>query len=67
MIKLAEILIKFFKNIKCSRFIVIQSTFTYAKFISSFIKKFKKPIFLYHLKKKEQVDALRLKGINRIA
>ena len=36
--------LKHFENIKCTKFIVIQSTFTDAKFISSFVKKFKKPI-----------------------
>ena len=35
--KIGENAIKYFKKIKCTKFIVIQSTFTDAKFISSFV------------------------------
>ena len=35
---------------KCEKYIVIQSTFTDAKFISLFVKKFKKPVLFIVLK-----------------
>ena len=39
--------LKFFENNKCKKFIVIQSTFTDSKFISLFVKKFKK-VYFFH-------------------
>ena len=36
--KIAGNAIKYFENVKCTKFIVIQSTFTDTKFISSFVK-----------------------------
>ena len=53
----------FFNKINCSRFIVIQSTFTDAKFISSFIKKFKKPILFVSFKEKRAGGRLRLNSL----
>ena len=61
--KIGKRAIKHFKNIKCSKFIVLQSTFTDAKFISSFVKKFKKPIFFISLKEKRSGGRLRLNSL----
>ena len=55
--------VNFFNEINCSRFIVIQSTFTDAKFISSFIKKFKKPILFVSFKEKRAGGRLRLNSL----
>ena len=55
--------VNFFNKINCSRFIVIQSTFTDAKFISSFIKKFKKPILFVSFKEKRAGGRLRLNSL----
>jgi len=55
--------LKFFENRKCTKFIVIQSTFTDAKFISSFVKKFKKPIFFVSFKEKRTGGRLRLNSL----
>ena len=61
--KIGKRAIKHFENIKCSKFIVIQSTFTDAKFISSFVKKFKKPIFFISFKEKRSGGRLRLNSL----
>ena len=61
--KIGKSAIKHFENIKCSKFIVIQSTFTDAKFISSFVKKFKKPIFFISFKEKRSGGRLRLNSL----
>jgi len=61
--KIGENAIKYFKNIKCKKFIVIQSTFTDAKFISSFVKKFKKPILFISFKEKRSGGRLRLNSL----
>ena len=55
--------LKYFENNKCSKFIVIQSTFTDAKFISSFVKKFKKPIIFISFKEKRTGGRLRLNSL----
>jgi len=55
--------LKYFENNKCSKFIVIQSTFTDAKFISSFVKKFKKPILFVSFKEKRTGGRLRLNSL----
>ena len=55
--------LKHFENIKCTKFIVIQSTFTDAKFISSFVKKFKKPILFISFKEKRSGGRLRLNSL----
>ncbi|SVC70542.1 uncharacterized protein METZ01_LOCUS323396, partial [marine metagenome] len=54
---------KFFENNKCKKFIVIQSTFTDAKFISGFVKKFKKPILFISFKEKRTGGRLRLNSL----
>ena len=61
--RIGENAIKYFKNIKCSKFIVIQSTFTDAKFISAFVKKFKKPILFISFKEKRTGSRLRLNSL----
>ena len=55
--------LKFFENNKCKKFIVIQSTFTDAKFISGFVKKFKKPILFISFKEKRTGGRLRLNSL----
>ena len=40
--------VKFFNKNKCSKYIVIQTTFTDAKFILNFVQRFKKPILFFH-------------------
>ena len=52
--EISEEALSFFKQKKCKKYLIIQSTFTDSKFIKKFTKVFKKPIFLYLLKKKEQ-------------
>ncbi len=61
--KIGEDAVNFFKNINCSKFIVIQSTFTDAKFISSFVKQFKKPILFVSFKEKRTGGRLRLNSL----
>ena len=61
--KIGENAIKYFENIKCTKFIVIQSTFTDAKFISSFVKKFKKPLIFISFKEKRSGGRLRLNSL----
>ena len=61
--KIGKEALKFFENNKCTTFIVIQSTFTDAKFISSFVKKFKKPILFISLKEKRTGGRLRLNSL----
>ena len=61
--KIGENAIKYFKNIKCTRFIVIQSTFTDAKFISSFVKKLQKPILFISFKERRSGGRLRLNSL----
>jgi len=55
--------LKFFENNECKKFIIIQSTFTDAKFISSFVKKFKKPILFISFKEKRTGRRLRLNSL----
>ena len=55
--------LKFFQKNKCKKFIIIQSTFTDAKFISSFVKKFKKPILFVSFKEKRTGGRLRLNSL----
>ena len=55
--------LKFFENNKCKKFIVIQSTFTDAKFISTFVKKFKKPLLFISFKEKRTGGRLRLNSL----
>ena len=55
--------LKHFENSKCTKFIVIQSTFTDAKFISSFVKKFKKPVLFISFKEKRSGGRLRLNSL----
>ena len=55
--------LKHFENSKCTKFIVIQSTFTDAKFISSFVKEFKKPILFISFKEKRSGGRLRLNSL----
>ena len=55
--------LKFFENNKCTKFIVLQSTFTDAKFISSFVKKFKKPLLFISFKEKRTGGRLRLNSL----
>ena len=61
--KIGENAIKYFENIKCTKFIVFQSTFTDAKFISSFVKKFKKPLIFISFKEKRSGGRLRLNSL----
>ena len=61
--QIGEKAIEYFANIKCTKFIVIQSTFTDAKFISSFVKKFKKPILFISFKEKRTGGRLRLNSL----
>ena len=61
--KIGKEALKFFENSKCTKFIVIQSTFTDAKFIYSFVKKFKKPILFISLKEKRTGGRLRLNSL----
>ena len=61
--KIGEDAVNFFNKINCSRFIVIQSTFTDAKFISSFVKKFKKPILFVSFKERRTGGRLRLNSL----
>ena len=61
--KIGEGAIKYYENNKCSKFIVIQSTFTDAKFISAFVKKFKKPILFISFKEKRTGNRLRLNSL----
>jgi len=61
--KIGECAIKHYENSKCKKFIVIQSTFTDAKFISSFVKKFKKPILFISFKEKRTGGRLRLNSL----
>ena len=55
--------LKFFEKNKCTKFIVLQSTFTDAKFISSFVKKFKKPILFISFKERRTGGRLRLNSL----
>ena len=55
--------LKFFEKNKCEKYIVIQSTFTDAKFISLFVKKFKKPVLFIVLKEKRTGGRLRLNSL----
>ena len=55
--------LKYFENHKYNKFIVIQSTFTDAKFISSFVAKFKKPILFVSFKEKRTGGRLRLNSL----
>ena len=61
--QIGEKAIEYFANIKCTKFIVIQSTFTDAKFISSFVKKFKKPILFISFQEKRTGERLRLNSL----
>ena len=61
--KIGKDALQFFENSKCTKFIVIQSTFTDAKFISSFVKKFKKPIVFVSFKEKRIGGRLRLNSL----
>ena len=61
--KIAGNAIKYFENVKCTKFIVIQSTFTDAKFISLFVKKFKKPILFVSFTEKRTGRRLRLNSL----
>ena len=61
--KIGESAVKYYENIKCTKFIVIQSTFTDAKFISSFVKKFKKPILFISFKEQRSGGRLRLNSL----
>jgi hypothetical protein len=58
---IGENAIKYFKNIKCKKFIVIQSTFTDAKFISAFAKKFRKPILFISFREKRSGRSFKAK------
>ena len=55
--------LKYFENNKCKKFIVIQSTFTDSKFISLFVKKFKKPILFISFKERRTGRRLRLNSL----
>ena len=44
--EISEEALSFFKQKKCKKYLIIQSTFTDSKFIKKFTKVFKKPIFL---------------------
>ena len=55
--------LKYFENNKCKKFIVIQSTFTDSKFISLFVKKFKKPILFISFKERRAGGRLRLNSL----
>ena len=55
--------LKFFEKNKCTKFVVLQSTFTDAKFISSFVKKFKKPLIFISFKEKRTGGRLRLNSL----
>jgi len=61
--KIGKDALQFFENSKCTKFIVLQSTFTDAKFISSFVKKFKKPIVFVSFKEKRMGERLRLNSL----
>ena len=61
--EIGESALKHYENSKCKKFIVIQSTFTDAKFISSFVKKFKKPILFISFKEKRSGGRLRLNSL----
>jgi len=61
--EIGESALKYYENSKCTKFIVIQSTFTDAKFISSFVKKFKKPILFISFKEKRSGGRLRLNSL----
>ncbi len=61
--EIGESAVKHYENIKCTKFIVIQSTFTDAKFISLFVKKFKKPILFISFKEKRSGGRLRLNSL----
>ena len=61
--KIGKDAVKYFENNNCEKFIVIQSTFTDAKFISSFVKKFKKPLLFISLKERRTGGRLRLNSL----
>ena len=61
--QIGENAMQYFEDIKCTKFIVIQSTFTDAKFISSFVKKFKKPILFISFQEKRTGERLRLNSL----
>jgi len=59
----ADKAIKFFKNEKCEKYIVIQSTFTDAEFILKFALEFNKPILFISIKEPRSGKRLRLNSI----
>jgi len=55
--------VKFFNKNKCSKYIVIQTTFTDTKFILNFVKRFKKPIHFIAFKEPRTGGRLRLNSL----
>ena len=55
--------VKFFSKNKCSKYIIIQTTFTDAKFILNFVKRFKKPIHFIAFKEPRTGGRLRLNSL----
>ena len=61
--EISEEALSFFKQKKCKKYLIIQSTFTDSKFIKKFTKVFKKPIFFISLKEKRTGGRLRLNSL----
>ncbi len=55
--------IRYFKKLNCSKYIIAQTTFTDAKFITSFAKTFNKPIHLISFKEPRTGKRLRLNSL----
>ncbi|MAY89714.1 MAG: hypothetical protein CMN00_00805 [Rickettsiales bacterium] len=61
--EISEEALSFFKQKKCKKYLIIQSTFTDSKFIKKFTKVFKKPIFFISFKEKRTGGRLRLNSL----
>jgi len=55
--------ISYFKKLNCTKYIIAQTTFTDAKFITSFAKTFNKPIHLISFKEPRTGKRLRLNSL----
>ena len=61
--EISEEALSFFKQKKCKKYLIIQSTFTDSKFIKKFTNVFKKPIFFISFKEKRTGGRLRLNSL----
>ncbi len=61
--EISEEALSFFKQKKCKKYLIIQSTFTDSKFIKKFTRLFKKPIFFISFKEKRTGGRLRLNSL----